>query len=297
MKKIKITTYNTHLFLSAAGDLLPEYEDETRLDKLIWQLLKSQSDIVTLTEVWANSIKEKIIARLKSKFPRSCYCPKSQKDPTKLSSGLLILSKFKIIDGTFTQFKHLVNLDAWTQKGFIQAKLMDGPNTLMHLIITHTQSGNSPNSIKARRSNFQQIYTAIKKNDYDVNIPFFVTGDFNVTGEYSGGAATTEYTEILKNFSSLGLIDSYRTLNPQAKIAHGFTYNGYKNKLIPIFEPDDYNVQQRIDYIFLNKDAANIDIDEVKVNTSYLYSDTKIPSLMDISDHYPLDGKFSLTKE
>ena len=292
MKKIKITTYNTHLFLDTAGGFAPEYEDEKRLEQLIWQLLKSQSDIVTLNEVWADSSKEKLIKGLFTKFPHSYYS-KTKESPVKLGSGLLVLSKFKIIDGSFTQFKDLVGADDWSQKGIIQAKLINGSDTIMYLITTHTQSGNSPEEVNARRLNFQQIYDTIRNGGYDGGVPLFVTGDLNVVGEYKGGSPTNEYTEVIKGFNSLGMVDSYRRLNPQAKIAHGFTYNGYKNKLIPIFEPDDYNVQQRLDYIFLNKAAANITIGEVKVSTSYLYSDSKTPNLMDLSDHYPLNGEFS----
>lgn len=290
MSSLKITTYNTHLFLGTALGAAPEYEDETRLEMLIKQLRKSKSDVITLCEVWADSSKEKLIKELCGKFPYSYY-PKKKNNPLKLGAGLLLLSKHEVIDSSFTQFEDLVSSDRWSQKGFIEAKLKYGPNDLIYILTTHTQSGNNSDEIQARKNNFQQIYNSIR--DINLSIPVFVTGDFNVIGEYHKGAETDEYRTLKKNFGVQGFVDAYRTLYKQAKINHGFTYNGYKNKLIPIFEPKDYNVQQRLDYIFINQAAANVVIDDLKVDKNYLYSDTKEPRLMDISDHYPISAKFS----
>jgi exonuclease III len=292
MEKIKITTYNTHLFLGSAFGFAPEYEDEERLEKLIWQLLKSPSDIVTLCEVWADSSKEKIITGLLSKFPYS-YFSRAKKDSVKISSGLLILSKLKITESSFTQFNNLVGSDDWSQKGFIKTKLMDSSNTPIYVITTHTQSGNSSEEVHARWLNLQQIFDTIKTVGIDLNTPIFVTGDMNVNGEYKGGVATNEYSKVSNEFNELGFIDAYRTKNSQENISYGFTYNGYNNKLIPIFEPADNNVQGRLDFIFLNQATANINIGPIAVSTSYLYSDPKTQGLMDLSDHYPLSGEFN----
>jgi exonuclease III len=292
MRKVKITTYNTHLFLNTAGGFAPEYEDEERLNKLIWQLLKSQSDIVSLNEVWADSSKEKLVKGLVSKFPYSYY-PKTKESPIKLGSGLLVLSKFKIIDPSFTQFTDLVGSDDWSQKGFIWVKLMIDSSTPIYFIATHTQSGESTAEVNARWSNFKQIFAAINASGIVDNTPLFVAGDLNVIGEYKGGAATSEYTKVKNSFLSLGLVDAYRTLKPQANIDHGFSYNGFKNKLIPIFAPRDSNVQQRLDYIFSNNTKLSIAINSADIVTNYMYSDPKTPGLMDLSDHYPLTADFS----
>lgn len=290
MASITITQYNTHLFHGTGLGFLPEFEDELRIKDIILQLRKSRSDIICLEEVWADATKNIIANELRSKFPHSYY---NKTSFIKIGSGLLLLSKWNIIRPSFTQYIDLVGSDNWSQKGFIQADIVHDTKILIRLLFTHTQAGVGEEEVKTRRSNFAQLYTAIRSINLSDKKPLLVAGDLNVIAELIPGAPAKEYKEICNNFGKLGLVDVYRIRNPDVSSNHGFTYNGPRNKLIPIFEKADYNKQERLDYIFINKDAAKITIDSANVSWGYLYTSPKNNGLMDLSDHYPLIASLS----
>ena len=292
MPTVTTTQYNTHLFIDTSLGFAPEYEDALRRDGITSRLSSSQSDIVCLNEVWADASKDKIAKGVLGRFPHSYY-PPTKEDPTKLGSGLLLLSKQPIVQPRFTKYSKLVGWDSFSQKGFIEARIMQGTEIWLRILMTHNQSGVKPDEVGARQSNFQQLYEAIRNTNLSDNKPFLIVGDLNVIAEETGGASTREYRDIATAFKSLGFVDFYRTRRQDATLSHGFTYNGPKNKLIPIFEPGDSRLQQRLDYMFVNEAGASITLETADVGYAYTYSDPKRNELMDLSDHYPLSCGFS----
>ncbi|MBE5228999.1 MAG: endonuclease/exonuclease/phosphatase family protein [Microcystis aeruginosa PMC 728.11] len=283
--------YNTHLFLKTAPGLVPNqiYYDNERLNGIITEVKKLSPDIVGLSEVWANSSKEQFIKGLKELFPYSAW--DQNKNPLQIGSGLLLLSRFPLLNIQFTPYNQLVGFDRLSQKGFILATIeVEGQKVL--IAHTHTQADNDGTAIEARKSNLLQLQSGIS-NSADFSTPAILLGDLNIIGEDSSGSPTEEYQFLLDTLKLLQMTDSYRTVHPSATSELGYTYDAVNNKLIAIFAPNDTTkkLRQRIDYMFVRRILPK----SVTVPNSYfafLPPDGK--GVTDLSDHYPLYGSFLL---
>jgi endonuclease/exonuclease/phosphatase family metal-dependent hydrolase len=281
---IKILSYNTHLFYKT---IVPDqYQEETRINSLISKLEASDYDIVGLCEVWADTIKDTIINRLKIKFPNAYYHPNT--DSGKLGSGLLLLSKYFISYPNFTPFKELTSWDAYSHKGVLYAKLQvplpDSTYKGYHVLITHANSGGDEEGVAARSENFETIWNVIRALPYDNN-PVILMGDFNIIAEDTLGRMQFEYRKITNSLSLFNLKDMYRSIHPEILKERGYTADAFKNKLLKVFQPNA-TCQSRIDYIY----ATNINSNNCtcEVPKDFLYKDCSSSELMDLSDHYPI---------
>lgn len=85
--------------------------------------------------------------------------------------------------------------------------------------------------------------------------------------------------------------DAFRTLNPNAKSAPGYTYDAVNNKLIARFTPPDATnkVRSRLDYIFMR----GLTPKTVVIPNNFKFDSPDGNKGIDLSDRYPLDGEFS----
>lgn len=276
---MKVLHYNTHLFLGP-GPAFDEYQDEIRLSNIVNRINSFDADIVGLNEVWADARKDEIINLVKRNYPFSFYQPNSV-----YGSGLLLLSKHRIVNPRFVEYKCLAGLDALADKGIISAKLLlhqDGSYTPFWVVITHAQSGESRDDVAARRAGLDQLYSVLRGLAYGSS-PLLLFGDLNVIGE-DAGHTTTEYLIMRRMFDSLGLSDLYRVVHPDAFAAPGFTYDPATNRLIAMFDPEAHTAV-RLDYFFGRGLSTGFTCD---VLTDYQYNDPLTSGFMDLSDHYPL---------
>jgi endonuclease/exonuclease/phosphatase family metal-dependent hydrolase len=283
--------YNTHLFLNTVVGLAPSqlYRDAERLDKIVADVRTLDPDIVGFSEVWANSSKDRFIEGLASQYPYHAW--DENKNPYQLGSGLLLFSRYPIAKHTFTPFTRLVWEDAFSQKGFLLAEIAVGSRTIL-VAHTHIQAdaGSDPSyaeCIKARASNLQQVQAGIAA--YPISLPVILLGDLNIVGEDASGKVTGEYRSLCGTLETVGLADAYRALDPNPVSAPGYTYDAVANKLIARFAPADTQkgLEQRIDYIF----SRGLTPDEADVPTTFTFESPD--GVMDLSDHYPLRGRFS----
>lgn len=282
--------YNTHLFLGTVpGKFGQEYDDEIRLNHIIAQVKNLNPDLVGFSEVWANSSKDRFISGLQSQLPYSAWDENTEK--TQMGSGLLLLSRFPL-SHTFTKYEKLVSWDGASQKGFLIATVEIEAQKLL-IAHTHTQADyHGVDSCKEiRKSNILQLQSGISKAA-DISTPVILLGDINIIGEDKSGDRTSEYDFLCDTLKSINMKDSYRTLNDSATSAPGYTYDAVNNKLIARFAEKDakHKVQQRLDYIFVR----GITPISVTVPNSFTFQPPDGTGTNDLSDHYPLDEKFSI---
>lgn len=315
---LHVLGYNTHLFGGTAVEIIKElketavdfinsisgnvigkdatkkdaieYYDDIRIDKIINQVKNLAPDIVGLSEVWANKSKKRFISELKSQLPYSAW--DKNENSLQIGSGLLLLSRFPLSNVYFTQYPDgsLVGDDKHSQKGFILATADLGAQKLL-IAHTHTQADNDQEAIEARKSNIIQLQKAISKAA-DNSIPAILLGDLNIIGESESGSPTDEYEFLCETLKPLQMTDSYHTLHPNATSAPGYTYDAVNNKLIAHFAPKEAEkkVQQRLDYMFVR----GITPTSVTVPNSFTFQPPDGKGTTDLSDHYPLEGNFSI---
>jgi hypothetical protein len=331
--QLSILTYNTHLYGQAiknstwAGALVTLlgikkveqlfYLDQERTQGIVNHINSCGADIVGLVEVWDNVLATDITNAVKDVYKFS-YRPDGKisiQDQKFIGTGLLLLSKHQLSDQQFYNFNNLTSEDKYSCKGILTAKAelpnpSPGGNPIgVRLFLTHTQADEKHKDI--RLTNISQLVDTVA--DYQIGrpnlgpiqrkIPVFVFGDFNVIAEGSDGQPTQEFQEIKNTdylFPKVELTDYYRDLHVDVKEYPGYTYyynqETKRNTLIPRFAEEDAknSVHQRLDYIFYSQKDSSIKITptEAKVFTDYTLTDGN--SIIDLSDHYPILGKFDL---
>jgi len=287
---VSILAYNTHLFVGTVPGLLPSqvYYDEIRIGSIITQVKSLSLDIVGFSEVWANNSKQQLISGLRDTLPYDAW--DQNKKHWQMGSGLLLLSRYPLSNISFTRYNHLVGFDSASQKGLILATTEIGSQKLL-IASTHVQADNNSAAVEARKSNILQLQDAISQA-VDVSSPVILLGDLNIIGEDQSGTPTSEYEFLRNTLQSLQMSDSYRTVNPNATSAPGYTYDAVNNKLIARFAPSDAKnkERQRIDYLFVR----GITPTSVTVPNSFTFQPPDRTGTKDLSDHYPLDGNFSI---
>lgn len=279
---MNVLAYNTHLFMDTVVGLDKGtlYQDSTRLDGIAARILSGGWDVVGLSEVWANSSKRRLMDALSPALPYSAWDDNT--NFFQVGSGLLLLSRFPVVDHRFVEYRDLVGPDAFSQKGFVMAKLDLGGGERLAVALTHTQAGSSAADVRARNANLTQLAGTFVS--WATPGPALLLGDLNVAAEGVDGVATPEYGALLDALLPLGMSDVYRTLHPDAAVDHGFTYDAVTDRLVAFFALEDVEnqVRQRLDYVF----SSGLTQSSCVVDTSYLYPDGAVQ--MDLSDHYPL---------
>jgi endonuclease/exonuclease/phosphatase family metal-dependent hydrolase len=288
---MRFLAYNTHLFMDTVLELGSNttFEDATRKSDIIARLSTSGADVIGLSEVWANDSKQSFINGLKSIYPYALW--DNNTNLFQVGSGLLMLSKYPLLNGAFTRFTNLAIPDSFSQKGFLTAQVKVGAVTVF-LVHTHTQADSSQTAIDARASNIKQIVQKVQSlYQPGPSSPLVIMGDLNIVAEDGAGNRTAEYQFLLGQFAPLGVSDLFRTLNPSAPSAPGYTYDAVHNGLIAIFAPEDATnrVQQRLDYLFTGQVAP---ASFALLNGAFMYQSSK--GAMDLSDHYPIQGDVTL---
>jgi exonuclease III len=246
----------------------------------------SGADVVGLSEVWADAVKDTIAAALKSTYPHSFYHPNDE--TFALGSGLLLLSKHPLTDCTYTRYAGLVNNDRFAAKGFYTARVnvaTPAGQAPLWVALTHTQAGSSPEEVQVRAGHVQDLAQAIGRLPYGGS-RVVLLGDMNICAEVNG-QETAEYQQLKRFMERSGLRDVCRAVHPSAAADPMYTYDYFTNKLAKHFAPNE-KVAQRLDYVFASGPGAGPAAHVAfSTPTDWMY---KNPSgaVTDLSDHYPL---------
>ena len=124
-----------------------------------------------------------------------------------VDGGLVILSRFPIIEHDFEPYPYGVLSDGLSYKGILYAKILVRPGHVLHLFNTHTQASYFDSDLetfaktfetRARQLEHLRAYIAWKTADAREGL-IIVAGDFNVPGP-TGIKEAKSYTEHLKGF-------------------------------------------------------------------------------------------------
>lgn len=214
MTTVNIFTLNSYMFpplISYFGsDIGKEHERVSLLAQSILEM-EEAPDILAMQELWSNSIKNKLFAHIKTRYPHKFE--DRHFHPFTLGSGLALYSRYPI------ERAKLFHFECWrghheffAQKGFIIAKITANKKPL-YIVTTHLQAGAghdqylSPyanlSTEEVRRRQLMQIKDDLIRfiqednpngelNDY----PVFIAGDLNMFPQEE------EYTSLLKIFGA-----------------------------------------------------------------------------------------------
>lgn len=282
----RLLSYNTHLFHQTVPGITQSYDEERRIQGITGRVAASGADVVGLSEVWADAVKDSIAASLKAQYPYSFYHPNDE--TFALGSGLLLLSKHPLTDCTYTRYVGLVNNDRFAGKGFYTARVnvaTPGGPAPFWVAFTHAQAGSSAEEVQVRAGHMQDLAQAIGRLPYGGS-RVVLLGDLNICAEVKA-QETAEYQQLKKFLEPYGLRDVCRAVHPSAAADPMYTYDYFTNKLAKHFAPDE-KVSQRLDYVFASGmgtgPAAHVTFSSP---TDWKYTEPS-GATTDLSDHYPL---------
>lgn len=160
-KNIKIISYNIN-YLPWTNKNLDEVE------KII-----SKYDIVCLQELFTNLSQnnKQWLEHLSKKYKYNVIYNPKVSFPKVISSGLAILTKYKINEHNFYLYKNSKNIDRYSNKGILSANIQVNDKRL-NIYNTHMQA--------YYNKRYYILYPQIKELKAEVKNNFILTGDFNV---------------------------------------------------------------------------------------------------------------------
>eukprot|EP01127_Copromyxa_protea_P011900 TRINITY_DN3049_c0_g1_i1.p1 TRINITY_DN3049_c0_g1~~TRINITY_DN3049_c0_g1_i1.p1 ORF type:complete len:1069 (+),score=113.97 TRINITY_DN3049_c0_g1_i1:26-3208(+) len=173
-------------------------------------------------------------------------------------SGLMIASKFKILDGDDIIFHSASHLDAGASKGVLYAQLKISNDTVMvfncHLQASHSQGKYS----HIRVDQLKQLRRFIaEKTHFSPGVPWLLAGDFNIDAIKSDPHRSSLYRPTIKGDETddykmmIDILDPSGTVQDLLKIKAGYhPATRPPREYINLFGIFKHKSKQRLDYLF-----------------------------------------------
>lgn len=228
------------------------------------------------------------------------------------NGGLIIYSKLPLIEIKKINFNHSCNIDKFACKGFIYIRIKK-QNLYINIINTHLQANNGPEDKKIRVLQLKQILDF--SNKLNKNEPLLLLGDFNInykSKEYYNMIKILNTSLLSKNVNSSKYSSDPKTNILVGKDGEAETHKCYDKYIDNMNELCKCCHPQTLDYIMYKNNHLQPNKTEYKIiplktnqynipitNCTNIYQClTRNPftiNLQDISDHYPVFGKFIFT--
>jgi len=190
MEKIRIISYNIFLRPPPVHDKLSDYKEERV--KLIGEQVIPNYDIIAFEEAFGslNSRREALIEYGKKNGLNYHHSDESHNICNlKVDGGLLLLSRYPIIEKDSIEYPRGCHSDWLAMKGALYVRLKIGNNKHINVFTTHLQASYeefpepTSKSVKVRMKQTVLLHKFIYKHMKNrINEPCFVMGDFNVDG-------------------------------------------------------------------------------------------------------------------
>jgi endonuclease/exonuclease/phosphatase family metal-dependent hydrolase len=236
----------------------------------------SQYDIVAFEETWSS--KTDVVWKIPS-HPYHAFG--GQAHGLVGGSGLIVISKYPIIESHFEKYTDCADLECTAGKGALMFRVEVRPGVELDCYATHTNAWQDQSLV--RTGQLLQLVGMIE--NYSIGRPVLILGDFN--SEYR----STNYDEFKGN---LFLHDSYQEYvdsRPDATPSErdGFSFDINRNPwATPSISHEDH--PQRLDYVFY-RDTYEL---RMRVTESGLAFTEPVREDKPLSDHYGVTTLFDL---
>ena len=272
--QLKLMTINVYLIKNALAR-------ESRVNEYI--RLKDElfrfNDVVALNEAFSDSLTQKLVNGLGFPYKTAVLGNKSR---NVMNGGVVILSRYPIIEKHEHIYSASCAEDSFANKGFVHVKIQkDG--RVYNIIATHTQADPvlpCSNVSNIRVNQFREINKYIKSNIHDKSEYVYVIGDLNTDQSYP------EFNNMLS------ILDVKQPVYAGLEYSWDFRLNTLASKSYYNYKGDPL----RYDYLFAVNGFAqprawhNVVLDPV-VKTRVQYDDGFSHfHFVDPSDHFPAIG-------
>ena len=265
VSRLRVLTYNTHIMQGSFIDdgtkarrLIKRtpyavWDDGQRRDLILRNIVNSLADVVSLQEVWAPGWIKDFIRLLHPFYPHAHKGKEQVRIPPEIStSGLILLSKFKLTDEFYKRFPGMKDEDALSNKGVIGAVAHLPVLGKVRLVTAHTTG---------EVRDIDYIAKQIIAGSAEVkSLPTLTMGDFNIG--WQKGADNPRYKAMKKIFlfPNTGInsaSDSWIDVHGEELKPDPYTVKMAENRLHQLFSPErDTEPDTRLDYLWVNPGAT-----------------------------------------
>lgn len=235
---------------------LTRKKQSIRAPKIIQYLNAADFDLIVLQEVFDRSIQKEIAKGLIVNYPYQ-QMPIKEGFTWKLSSGVMILSKYPIKFLKNVVFNTSKKSDKAAQKSCVLVQVEIGSKTLL-LGGTHLDS----KSQESRYLQYEMTKNEILTPYLNDSLPFYLAGDFNTSSSHE------DYKKMISDFglASFSLDDE-----------RPYTYDEYNTW-------NETGVRSWIDFIFYNENQHHQPFKQYILRPTLSFKGSK----MDMADHYQI---------
>lgn len=252
----------------------------------------SSIDVITVNEAFTASLRPELTANMKKVGFLYSTDVLGKKGSAAWSGGVMVFSKHKITKTREHIYTHYASADRNADKGVLYARI-DKQGRPYNIFATHTNASYdfkgrtrlplSDGGRKARSGQFDELRQFIAAQHIPAHEPVIVIGDMNVDMVSELGKANSEYADMLRRIDAVHPTPS----------GHPYSLDKNTNEWV---DADD-GPPQLLDYILLAKGylqptSASEAVVCLKSNGQNIARKGRAGSFRDVSDHYPLHGKF-----
>lgn len=284
-KTIRVLTLNMFLRPPLVKNNECDYKDQ-RVQYLCREII-DHYDVVCLQEVFStlNTRRAQIISLASKKgFAYSCNSPspgffKAQV----IDGGLLILSRFPILESDFMGFGNGMFPDIFSYKGILHARIQT-PGKNINFFTLHTQATYPTDDLdklelyrQVRREQLEHSEKFVMDKVGIYQEPFLILGDFNIN------AKSEEYSSLLQILQELNVKDLIREKYGESPSTYGVIDENGEPEETVLSHRNECRNNTAIDYIFMSE-GRGLEVDNENTHVCPFYIQGE--PFTRISDHY-----------
>jgi endonuclease/exonuclease/phosphatase family metal-dependent hydrolase len=260
---LKVLTWNVFL---RPHSLFKDGQRE-RADAIADVLLQENYDVIALQEVFDKTSRLTLIDRLGDRFPH--FAGPSDRGLLKISDGLMIFSKYPIVDQEMIKYSNAASADRMARKGALLVEI-NVNGRAVQMVNTHAQSKSERKFQRIRNSQYRELHEDLLATYGREGVPQIILGDMN-----TDRADSASYFEMLSAFDAC-----------DGRISSGLkiSCNSSKNDL---YEGSDEHQPKLIDFILLRRNKAKL---HVKHRTVRLFNKRWSDKHQTLSDHHAVEA-------
>ncbi len=253
-ESLRVISWNVFLRPAILNDGQTE-----RVDSIAHYLQNSEADVLVLQEVFHRKARKKLRQKLINKYPYQTKVGKTSFFG--ISSGVIIFSKYSILEEKHVSFDHATGSDRLAKKGGISV-VIRFKDKLLQIIGTHLQAGKGEKRKRIRKKQIEKL-TQLSPSTKSIDASIYA-GDFNIS------QGTEAYFELLETLNCLN-----KTPNGKIKSTANFSDQELMTAK---------GASKWIDFILLRK-KRKVKISQSKIHSPrYLVRNKK----KRLSDHNPI---------
>jgi len=282
--QLSLVNYNIQIWPFYGDAVNPPNHKDLRIE-LIPDRLGPNFDVIFFNEIFDKGLREKLTKKMLVHYPYWADVANNH-DPIVLSSGVMVFSKWPIIQKSEEEYGECHIEECLAKKGILHIKINKN-GRYYNLFGTHPQSDNDADAWKTRAKQMRELKAFIDAQNIPENEPVILAGDFNIN---SLSDLTHKYPEFEEPVTELTFTEKVLNIDLLKHEGLPFSFDAELNKMTALSKSNK-GVREALDHIWVVRDHKTPNLLTSTESYTQLLSDkSEMKSTPDLSDHFPVMG-------